>query len=680
MRMCNILNSWRKSLLDDLITGISKITLVFDPDSLLKDELLVRELFNRGFELIELEDTIEFRYIFESRYRKTLEADNYKELIIITKFSKSESSNIPFDILEKSRQIAVSLSGIFPNLSYPILAELDYNLLDDVYEAQIKKKVDRLGLNATKDFILREVFNFEADQPFSEVDLLQYLLNLHYKGKSIPSTLVERMITSLQRTHDLRELNLFELITSSNAFYEFILERWELFVQRKVLSKSTNEDDSSLRYDNLKYQGLYNIPFQNQSLKLYIDTMFMDGVLTPIVLSEDDVEQIQEKWILSGVTCSEADGSYKKLLGIFNALEEVDFSSLNLHKEWVEYATTWAEASAICHNYSSELSHETKLQYNTLRAKINFSFAVWLRHNFDSLITLPPSNPVMLHHVPKRMARDVDVNASNRRLALVVIDGLSLDQWFTVRKYIKSALTDCRINESAVFAWVPTVTSVSRQTIFSGELPRNFANSINRTNKEEHYWQKFWQDTGFKKHNIKYNRSLGKGDAKEDLDEIITHTDTKVVGLVINTIDDIMHGMELGASGMHTMIHHWCESGYLVDMLEHLTSQGFDVWITSDHGNMESIGRGRPSEGVIAESKGERVRVYPTPELRSKIQSEFDFSLEWDSSGLPSDYYPLVTQNNDAFIKEGDTVVGHGGIAIEEVIVPLINISRLNNE
>ena len=68
--MSNILNSWRKSLLDDLVPGISKLTLVFDQDSLLKDELLVRELFNRGFQLIELEDTIEFRYIFESRYRK----------------------------------------------------------------------------------------------------------------------------------------------------------------------------------------------------------------------------------------------------------------------------------------------------------------------------------------------------------------------------------------------------------------------------------------------------------------------------------------------------------------------------------------------------------------------------------------------------------------------------------
>lgn len=678
--MSNILNSWRKSLLDDLITGISKITLVFDPDSLLKDELLVRELFSRGFQLIELEDTIEFRYIFESRYRKILETNKSKELIIITQLSKSESSNIPFDILEQSRQIAVELSSIFPNLSHSVLEELDYNLLDYVYEAKSKKKVDRLGLNATKDFILREVFNFEADQPFSEVDLLQYLLKMHYEGMSIPSTLVERMITTLKRNPVPGELNLLELITSSSAFYEFILERWELFVQQTISHKSTNEENSSFKHGELKYKGFYDIPFQDQSLRVYIDSMFMNGVLTPIVLSEDDVKKIQDKWILNGVTCSEAERSYKKLLGIFNALEKVDFSSISFHKEWVEYATAWAEASSIRHNYSSELSHESQLQYKSLRVKINSSFAIWLSHNFDSLITLPPSHPVMLHHVPKRMARDIDINASNSRLALVVIDGLSLDQWFTVRRYIKSSLTDCQILETAVFAWVPTVTSVSRQTIFSGELPRNFSNSINTTNKEEHYWQKFWQDVGLKKHNIKYNRSLGKGNAKEDLDEVITHSDNQVVGLVINTIDDIMHGMELGASGMHTMIHHWCEGGYLIDMLKELTSQGFKVWITSDHGNIDSIGRGRPSEGAIAESKGERVRVYSRPELRSKVQREFDFSLEWNSTGLPSDYYPLVTKDNDAFIKEGNTVVGHGGIAIEEVIVPLINISRLKDE
>lgn len=439
--MSNILSSWRKSLLDDLITDISKITLVFDSDSLLRDELLVRELFSRGFQLMELEDTIEFRYIFESRYRKILETDKSKELIIITQLSKSESSNIPFDILEKSRQITVELSSIFPNLSYSVLEELDYNLLDCVYEAQSKKKVDRLGLNATKEFILREVFNFESDQPFLEVDLLQYLLKMHYEGMSIPSTLVERMITTLKRSPDLGELNLSELITSSSAFYEFILERWELFVQRTISPESTNDEDGLLKHGELKYKGLYDIPFQDQSLRVYIDSMFMDGVLTPVVLSEDDIEKIQEKWVLNGVTCSEAESSQKKLIGIFSALDRIEFSNIVLHKEWVELATKWADASAIFHNHLSELDSETRQHYRILRTKINSSFAEWLSRNFDSLITLSPSSPVMLHHVPKRMARDIDVNASNSRSALVVIDGLSLDQWFTVRRYIKSSLT-----------------------------------------------------------------------------------------------------------------------------------------------------------------------------------------------------------------------------------------------
>ena len=677
--MSNILNSWRKSLLDDLIPGISKITLVFDPDSLLKDELLVRELLSKGFEIIGLEDTIEFRYIFESRYRKILETEQSKELIIITQFSKSESSSIPFDVLEKSRQVTVELSSVFPNLSYSVLEKLDYNLFDRLYEIQKKTKIERLGYKATKEFILREAFNFDCDHVFSEIELLRYLLKIHYEGISIPGTLVEHMVTMIEKNSDLVVLSLSELIASSNAFYDFILERWKLFIRKHILLDPDEENSKSLRND-FKYKGFYDIPFQDPRLRVYVDSMFMDGLLTPVILSEDDVEKIRDKWVLNGVTCSESESSQKKLIGIFGALDKIEFSSIALHKEWVEHATRWADASAIFHNHGSELDSETKQHYRALRTKINSSFAEWLSSNFDSLITLPPSNPVMLHHVPKRMARDIDVNASNRRSALVVIDGLSLDQWFTVRRYIKSSLTDCRIIESAVFAWVPTVTSVSRQTIFSGELPRNFAESINTTNKEEQYWLKFWQDIGLKKHNIKYNRSLGKGSAKKDLDEVITHSDVKVVGLVINTIDDIMHGMELGASGMHTMINHWCENGYLVDMLEHLINQGFEIWITSDHGNMESIGRGRPSEGAIAESKGERVRVYSTPELRSRIKSDFKFSIEWSSSGLPSDYYPLVTMDNDAFIREGDTVVGHGGIAIEEVIVPLINISRLNNE
>ena len=81
---------------------------------------------------------------------------------------------------------------------------------------------------------------------------------------------------------------------------------------------------------------------------------------------------------------------------------------------------------------------------------------------------------------------------------------------------------------------------------------------------------------------------------------------------------------------------------------------------------MQILGKGHPSEGVIAETRGERVRVYPTPELRAQVAGAFPFAHEWQQVGLPADYFPLVAGCRDAFVNPGDAIVGHGGVAIED--------------
>jgi len=152
---------------------------------------------------------------------------------------------------------------------------------------------------------------------------------------------------------------------------------------------------------------------------------------------------------------------------------------------------------------------------------------------------------------------------------------------------------------------------------------------------------------------------------------------TRAVGLVVDKIDKIMHGMQLGAAGMHNQSKQWCQGGYLGSLIGYLLDYGYEVWMTSDHGNIECRGKGRPSEGAIAETRGGRVRVYPTPDLRSQVATNFTFAHEWQPVGLPSDYFPLVASGSDAFINPGDSIVGHGGIAIEEVIVPLVKFERM---
>jgi len=51
-------------------------------------------------------------------------------------------------------------------------------------------------------------------------------------------------------------------------------------------------------------------------------------------------------------------------------------------------------------------------------------------------------------------------------------------------------------------------------------------------------------------------------------------------------------------------------------------------------------------------------------------------SLEWLSIGLPDDYVALIAPPLCAFIGEEKRTVAHGGICIEEVIVPFVIIAR----
>jgi len=259
---------------------------------------------------------------------------------------------------------------------------------------------------------------------------------------------------------------------------------------------------------------------------------------------------------------------------------------------------------------------------------------------------------------------------------LIVVDGLALDQWVTIRNHLEKQKNDFLMRDSAVFAWAPTLTSVSRQSIFSGKAPIYFPSSINSTNNEEKLWKQFWEGHGLTRFDVVYKRSLGDGDARSELDAIIHPINTKAVGLVVDKVDKIMHGMQLGAAGMHNQIKQWCEGGFLANVIDQLLEYDFQVWLTSDHGNIECVGKGRPSEGVIAETRGERVRIYPTPELRSRMADSLPFAKKLDLVGLPEKYYPVVASGRNAFVSSGETLVGHGGIAIEEVIVPFVKIER----
>jgi len=690
------MSSWRDAILNDFVPNVSKLTLVADPDCLLTEEKLALELRGRGFDLIEFSDPVEFRYAYESKYRSIWDRGEHTDLVVVLRLQDAELESLPYDLLQAGRKLSFNLGDLFPNLSYPVIEKLDRSLLDSLFEAQRKSPPDRMGDNATKDFILRHVFGIAAELIANEVELLRALLRLHYGKLQIPLMLAERLIQVLKGHDGFKAWPLSEIVPDDEAFFAFLQERWPLFLSRLGSVNQVREDspdqwaeqpigtsqsdalavramDGEHQY-GLKYPGPDRLPFDHQDIKVYIDNLFLEGKLTPV--EAKDIEVDAGSWVRSGIATSGVDDDELRISRLFGLVEKELPTAEARYSDWTAFALKWAELSALVHCGNST-EHQTRLR--EIGDALNTTFAGWLADHYSSLINLPPTNPAMLHHVPRRLARDIEDSGSSRA-ALIVVDGLALDQWVTIRQLLQKRDANLVMRESATFAWIPTLTSVSRQSIFSGKPPLYFPSSINSTNSEEKLWKQFWEGHGLSRLDVAYQRGLGDGDAAGVLDSAIHPGKTKVVGLVVDKVDKIMHGMQLGAAGMHNQIRQWYRDGFLGGLIEQLLDYGFSVWLTSDHGNIECRGKGRPQEGVLAETKGERVRIYPTPELRATVSKEFDFSHEWPPIGLPTGYYPLMAGGRSAFALPETMLVGHGGCSIEEVIVPLVKFERGDKE
>ncbi len=662
-----LMNNWRDAILDDFVLGINKLTLVADPDNLLTEEKLALTLREQGFNLIEFDDPIEFRYAYELNYRSIWDRGEHINLVV--RSQSVDLKALPYDLLQAGRKLSFNLGELFPNLSYSVLENLDHSFLDDLFDAQHKFNPDHMGDNATKDFILRYVFSIAAELISNDVDLLKVLLHLHYGKIQIPPMLANRLVQVLVEQGNFKAYSLSKIVLDDEAFFAFLQERWTQFLDSQ---DEFNQFNGDAAIHNFRYSGPEVLPFGHQDIKVYINNLFIEGILEPIQANGATVDN--SSWIRCGIASNSLEDGEVRFTRLLKIIEDNFPTESSRYSDWTTFAQKWAELSVLVH-CGKNTAHQSSLKH--VGDRINTTFSKWLIGHYSSLINLPPSNPVMLHHVPRRLARDINPS-DDRRVALIVMDGLSLDQWVTVRRLLQKHNNNLLMHESTAFAWIPTLTSVSRQSLFSGKPPFYFSSSssIHTTNNEEKLWKQFWEEQGLSKSDVVYQRGLTEGEPSEALGPKFHPDKTKVIGLVVDMVDKIMHGMQNGSAGMHNQIKQWCEKKFLGNLIEYLLDSGYETWLTSDHGNIECDGGGRPSEGSIAETRGERVRVYPTQELRSQVAGAHAFSCEWPSVGLPNDYMPLVARGRSAFIKAGETIVGHGGIAIEEVIVPLIKFSR----
>lgn len=665
------MSSWRDHILKAFTPKVARLTLVADPDGLLLEEGILEGIRERGFELIPFEDHIAFRYAYESKFRSRWDRGEHTDLVVVLRSQASDFAALPFDLLQAGRRLSFNLGDIFPSLSYPVVTALDRGDLDALHEAQRRYAPGQLGDNATKEFILRHVFEIAPELIKEPSDLLRVLLRRHYRGQRIPTVLDERFIQLLRQSALFDGWPLETLVTDREAFFAFLQERWPVFLDHEAAKGASGVREDGKPY-GLTIEGPVDLPFDHHDIRIYIDNLFVEGLLHAV--PHDHADALAKTWVGIGLRITPVEDGPRRLSKLVERLRASIPADDARHTEWFHFARGWAELIVLMNEQPDTVVGKANEDALGLQSQVDASFIAWLLKRYAGLINLPPVPPVMLHHLPRFLARQV-AEDRKAKIALVVVDGLAMDQWLVVRTTLALRQPRFRFREQAVFAWIPSLTSVSRQAAFAGKAPIFFPNSIQITDKEPTLWAQFWADQGFTPNEVVYIKGLGGG-SLESVAEALAHPKARVAGLVVDKVDKIMHGMEMGIAGMHNQVGQWAKQPYLNALLDLLLDRGFRVYLTSDHGNIEAEGCGRPAEGAVADLRGERARIYPDAILRGKVKERFPAALEWGPVGLPEDYLALLAPARQAFVPEKQRTVGHGGVSVEEIIVPLVQIER----
>lgn len=320
------------------------------------------------------------------------------------------------------------------------------------------------------------------------------------------------------------------------------------------------------------------------------------------------------------------------------------------YNDWFLIADKLAEADMLAIEYS--------LTYGCPEAEQRF--LEFLLNNYGKLNTCwDKKAPVLVSQAMEYMKN----LSGDNKFIIIVMDGMSELDW----KILSKSFTGIKYSKYSSMAMIPTVTSISRQCLLSGKLPIKLENPWSLAHEEKEFLA-CAEEIGFMNSKCKYERGY---DAQFKLG-------IKCGAIIINEIDDTVHGQQQGRAGMFNAINHMASKGKLVSLVKRLIAQEYDVYITADHGNSLCTGLGGKRTGVETVTKSNRMRVLKDYADVDSLREEYDL-VEYPGYYLNKNYKYLICNEGVSFDPKDSVVMTHGGMTIEEVIVPFITIKAEEN-
>ncbi len=289
---------------------------------------------------------------------------------------------------------------------------------------------------------------------------------------------------------------------------------------------------------------------------------------------------------------------------------------------------------------------------------------------------------------------------NGKKVFVLVIDNLRYDQWRVLSPVIGEYF---KIDEEVLyFSILPTATMYARNALFAGLLPSEIEkmypalwedddNEGNKNQHEEELLQKQMLRLG-RKEKLYFDKVINIKSGKKLADTLRGILENDLSVMVFNFVDMISHARtemdmirELASDekAYRSLTLSWFNHSSLLDLLKSLTSHDIRIVITTDHG---TIRVSNPVKVIGDRETSTNLRYKLGRNLSYKAKQVFEVTNPREaflpSRNVSTSY--IFAQNNDYFVYPNNynyyanyynNTFQHGGISLEEMIIPLITLS-----
>lgn len=324
----------------------------------------------------------------------------------------------------------------------------------------------------------------------------------------------------------------------------------------------------------------------------------------------------------------------------------------------------------------------------------NSQFYKFIKNNYEGWFH-GHDKPILSHTLFKEIISP-HLNKKNGTL-LILIDNLRYDQLKVLEPIIFENYK--LINETAFFSILPTATQYARNAIFSGLMP------LDMEKKYPNYWKNDTDEGGknlfeneflteqLKRLNLDINHEYYKITNLNSGRDLATNfekiKDNDLTVIVYNFVDMLSHSrteMEMikelanNDKAYRSLTLSWFKNSPLLEIIQKAQQMGLKLVITTDHG---TINTKKPSKVIGDKNISSNLRYKTGKSLSYNIKEVYEVKnptdvylpmLSMSNSYIfaKEDYFFAYPNNFNYYVKYYKNTYQHGGISLEEMIIPCL--------